>query len=98
MIVRKAVKMADTMGVPVLGLVENMTHVVCPDCGAHIELFGRRQGGSIDGLPLLASIAVDPTLSALCDSGALESYEPDPFDHLVDTIRVKIHGQEANRV
>lgn len=89
MIVRKAIKMAALMHVPVLGLVENMTHVICPACGARIDLFGgdngHREAGAA-GISLLATIPVDPTLSNLCDNGRIESYGANPFDSLVKAI------------
>lgn len=93
MIVRKAVKMADTMGVPVLGLVQNMTHIVCPECGALIELFGEGHRANAATPPVLASIPVDPVLSSLCDTGGLESYAESPFDDLVDPIATALDGQ-----
>lgn len=89
MIVRKAVKMAALMHVPVLGLVENMTHLLCPSCGTRIDLFGggagRGAAGCV-GIPLLASIPVDPSLATLCDNGGIESYRANPFDSLVEAI------------
>ena len=95
MIVRKAVKMAALMNVPMLGVVSNLTYVVCPECGARVRLFGpernRGEAGAA-GLPVLASIPVDPELSALCDRGELESYERNPFDGLVDHIAELLDG------
>jgi Mrp family chromosome partitioning ATPase len=82
MIVRKAIKMADHLNVRVLGLVENMTHLVCPHCGKRVDLFGPEQGPNAAraaGIPVLASIPVDPELSALCDRGQLASYRRNPF-------------------
>ena len=75
MIVTKAVKMAEMMNVPVLGIVENMSYFVCPDCGKkhfwfgtiHIEKVAAEHGiSAIDYLPL------DPKMAALCDSGKME--------------------------
>jgi len=81
MIVRKAIKMARMMDVPILGVVENMTHVICPKCGEQIELFGRsRDEDALGGLDVLARIPVDPELSALCDQGRIESYPRNPFE------------------
>jgi len=89
MIVRKAVRMAELLKTPVVGLVENMTHVVCPKCGEHIDLFGAGaspNAAGTSGLPVLASLPLDPKLSALCDAGAVETYDSNPFDDLVDTV------------
>jgi Mrp family chromosome partitioning ATPase len=99
MIVRKAIKMAALMHVPVLGLVENMTHVLCPACGTRIDLFGAgdgRRAAGRSGIPLLASIPVDPSLAKLCDTGGVESYAANPFDDLVEAIASSLdeHGAE----
>jgi Mrp family chromosome partitioning ATPase len=81
MIVGKAIKMARMMKVPILGVVENMTHVICPKCGERIALFGRARGeDDFGGLEVLARIPVDPELSALCDQGEIESYVRNPFE------------------
>ena len=78
MIVEKAVKMANMMNVPVLGLVENMSYVVCPDCGKEIRIFGN---GKVDdiaqryGFDILGRLPVDPALAALCDSGRIEEMD-----------------------
>ena len=80
MIVRKAVKMARMLHVPVLGLVQNMTHITCPKCGEKIDVFGGDGGQPQEGnLQVLAEIPVDPELAALCDSGRIEEYERNPF-------------------
>jgi Mrp family chromosome partitioning ATPase len=82
MIVRKAIRMASALNVRVLGLVENMTYLICPHCGKRIDLFGPEQGPNAAraaGIPVLASIPVDPELSALCDRGQLASYQRNPF-------------------
>ncbi len=97
MIVRKAIKMAALLKVPVLGLVENMAYVRCPECGSRIALFGpsRADGAADDaGVPLLASIPVDPNLSALCDNGKIESYQHNPFDELVERITESLAARE----
>ena len=75
MIVSKAVAMAEKMNVPILGLIENMSYLVCPDCGKHIALFGEssieRVAGQ-HGLPVLGRMPLDPTLATLCDRGEIE--------------------------
>jgi Mrp family chromosome partitioning ATPase len=82
MIVRKAIRMAAHLNVRVLGLVENMTHLICPHCGERVDLFGQEIGPNTAraaGIPVLASIPVDPELSRLCDRGEIESYQRNPF-------------------
>ncbi len=69
MIVQKAVNMAQKMDVPVLGLVENMRYIKCPDCGKEIPLFGAESENT--GLIVLDQIPLDPTLAAACDNGTL---------------------------
>jgi Mrp family chromosome partitioning ATPase len=78
MVVQKAANMAKQLGVPLLGLVENMSHLVCPHCGQKIAVFGvsRAQDTALQiGAPLLGNIPLDVTLSPLCDNGSLEDYQ-----------------------
>lgn len=77
LIVGKAVKMAEMMNIPILGLVENMSWLACPDCGKKIPLFGESHVEEIaakHGLPVLAKMPLDPQLAALADAGAIEQY------------------------
>lgn len=77
MVVRKALHMAEIMGVPVLGLVENMTYVTCPKCGEKVFVFGQPQGDSVsEDVPLLAALPLDPELARLADAGRIEDYVP----------------------
>lgn len=78
MIVEKAVKMANMMNVPVLGLVENMSYVKCPDCDKKIYIFGESKVGATAkkyNLPVLAEIPIDPALAKNCDEGLIEIFE-----------------------
>ena len=82
MIVKKAANMANMMDIPVLGLVENMSFVRCPDCGKEIHVFGESHIEEIAkefGYPLLARLAIDPALAALVDAGKIECVENDPL-------------------
>ena len=75
MIVKKAFNMAKLMDIPVLGLVENMSYVVCPDCGKEIKIFGESKIDEIAaemGVPVLAKIPIDPKTASLVDKGAIE--------------------------
>ena len=77
MIVGKAVQMAQMMHVPILGLVENMSYAVCPDCGKHINVFGDSHVDEVAAkhhLPVLAKCPIDPQLAALSDAGMIETY------------------------
>lgn len=89
MIVAKAAHMADMMNVPVLGLVENMSFVRCPDCGKEIAVFGESHIEEIAkkfGYPVLARIPMDPALSALVDAGKIEEVEISPLADAADSI------------
>ena len=82
MIVKKAANMANMMDIPVLGLVENMSFVRCPDCGKEIHIFGESRIKEIAaefGYPLLAQLPIDPTLATLVDEGKIEQVEKDPL-------------------
>ena len=77
MIVAKAVNMAEMMKVPMLGIVENMSYIVCPDCGKHINVFGESHVDEVaakHGLPVLAKCPIDPQLAACSDAGMIEAY------------------------
>ena len=80
MVVKKAIKMARMLEVPILGLVENMSGLLCPHCGKPVELFGPSQAGAVaeeTGIRLLGTIPLDPELSRLGDRGEIEQYEVD---------------------
>ncbi len=93
MIVSKAANMANMMNVPVLGLVENMSYVKCPDCGKEIKIFGESHIEEIAekfGYDLLARIPMDPKLSALVDRGMIELMENDYMDAAVKALIEKL--------
>ena len=89
MIVGKAVNMAKLMNVPMLGVVENMSYVICPDCGKHINVFGDshvEQYAAEYGLPVLAKMPIDPQLAQLADAGMLETYGEDVLAGAADAV------------
>ena len=89
MIVSKAANMASLMNIRVLGLVENMSYVLCPDCGKHIDIFGMGKTDAVAaefGFDLLARIPLDARLAALCDKGALELMENDYLSAAADKV------------
>ena len=71
MIVQKAVSMAQRMDIPVLGMVENMRFIKCPDCGKEIPLFGSDDAVDSTNVPVLERIPLDPKVAAACDTGSL---------------------------
>ena len=89
MIVAKAVKMAEMMNVPVLGIVENMSYFECPDCGKHIQVFGDSHVDEVAeqfGLKVLGKLPVDHKLAALCDKGMLELMENTYLDAALEEV------------
>jgi Mrp family chromosome partitioning ATPase len=78
MVVRKAANMANQLGLNIIGLLENMSHVICPQCGTLIEQFGHSRAektAQLIGTELLGHIPVDPELAVLCDTGEIEVYD-----------------------
>ena len=89
MIVKKAFNMAKLMNIPVLGLVENMSYVVCPDCGKEFKIFGESKIDEIAaelGVPVLAKLPIDPTTASLVDKGAIELADDKYIASAVDFI------------
>ncbi len=88
LIVKKAFNMAEMMKIPVLGMVENMSYVKCPDCGKEFSVFG---GGSESvaeetGSELLAKMPIDISLAQMVDSGFIERFEGDYLSRAADKI------------
>ena len=95
MVVGKAVKMANMMDVPVLGLVENMAYVTCPNCDEKIYPYGpSRLQETADHFDLVAlgQLPIDPKLAAACDEGTFESSVPDGL--LPDAVRTIVEVAE----
>ena len=83
MIVGKAVKMAGEMNIPVLGIVENMSYLKCPDCGKEIKIFGEshvKEAAEEWGLEVLDRLPLDPSLAEAADSGNIESADVSCLD------------------
>lgn len=90
MIVEKAVKMAEMMDVPVLGLVENMSYLECPECGTKIQVFGPGKADEVakaHGLEVLGRIPIDPRIAAACDRGLVETIEGDWLSAAADKVQ-----------
>ena len=97
MIVSKAANMAQMMNIPVLGLVENLSYVKCPDCGKEIKVFGESHIEEIAekfGYDLLAQIPLDQKLAALCDKGWIEMMENSYLDAAADALEAKCPVQK----
>ena len=90
MIVEKAVNMARMMNVPILGLVENMSYVECPDCGKQIKVFGESHIDEIAAeydVPVLAKLPMDPALAAACDAGKIEYVENNYMKDAIEVLK-----------
>ena len=89
MIVAKAVRMAQMMNVPVLGIVENMSYFQCDECGKKHYIFGESRVDDIaarNGVALTARMPVNPALAAACDAGMIEMFDGDWLDGMADAI------------
>lgn len=89
MVVTKSIKMAQKIGVPILGLVENMSSAVCTHCGAEFELFGTSRGEQLCrdlGLTWLGRLPWDTKLNRLMDEGRIEDYPLPTFNAIVNGI------------
>ncbi len=90
MVVEKAVNMAKIMNIPVLGLVENMSYLTCPDCGKQIEVFGASKAKAIAaeyGIPTVARMPLDPKISQLADQGRIEDYDGSALQEVFEQIQ-----------
>jgi len=89
MIVEKAVNMAKMMDIPVLGIVENMSYIKCPDCDKKLYPFGEGktlQVAQAHSIPLLAQIPIEPTLAKECDTGVVELFNENWLDGAVEVV------------
>lgn len=89
MIVEKAVNMAKMMNIPILGLVENMSYLNCPDCGKQIKVFGESHIDDIaktHDLRVIGKIPMEPKLAAACDAGMIELFEGDWLDEFAEIL------------
>lgn len=89
MIVGKAVKMAQIMNIPIIGIIENMSYYECPDCGKKINVFGDSHLDEIAeqyNIPILARLPICTDLAKLCDEGTIELFEGDWLEEATDKI------------
>lgn len=89
MVVKKAVNMARMMDKPVIGLVENMSYVECPDCRRRVDLFGPSTGKAQAaelGVSYIGAMPIDPRLAAMADAGGIEDYDHPMLNALADAV------------
>lgn len=95
MIVSKAVKMAEMMNIPIIGLVENMSYFKCPDNGRDYKIFGDSHIEKIalqHNLKVLARLPIDPEITAACDKGMIEFIDSDWLNSVVQILEEAIGG------
>lgn len=92
MIVEKAVNMAKTMNIPIVGVVENMSYVECPDCGKKLYVFGEshlEEAAAKHGLKVLGRLPLNPEIAKLCDAGDIESFAGGWLDGAADAVEAR---------
>ncbi len=95
MVVKKAVNMANKMDIDLLGVVENMSYYVCPDCGKQHQVFGPSHIEEISagyGLSVLSRIPIDPEISKMVDNGNV--YDIDP-GYIRDTVKALLDAEKS---
>jgi Mrp family chromosome partitioning ATPase len=96
MIVSKAVKMAEMMNVPILGIVENMSYFKCPDCDKEYKIFGESHIEEIankHGIKVISKFPIDPKIALSVDKGMIELYTNDWLDNMSDSLE-KLNDEE----
>ena len=89
MIVKKAFNMAKLMNIPVLGIIENMSYIECPDCGKKIAVFGESRLDKVAadlGVPVLARLPIRPAAAGMIDHGDVESVRMPEIAAAVDAL------------
>lgn len=100
MVVKKAVKMATKMQIPILGLIENMSEAICPHCGEIMKLFGASQGEEVAGnlgLTFLGKLPLDIRLNELVDKGLVEQYRSDALAAIVEKILAQLEKSAPSK-
>lgn len=94
MIVQKAVNMATMMNIPILGIVENMSYITCPDCGRKISIFGESAVDALaleHSIPRVAKVPVDRELTVAADSGSIEDIKTNYLQEFFDKIAADLN-------
>ena len=97
MIVGKAVNLAHSLNVPVIGLVENMAYFKCDECGKKHFIFGDPQGEAVSkkyDIPAYATLPIDPSFASLCDAGKVEDYD---VEGALDTIVEQVEAAHREK-
>lgn len=96
MIVTKAVKMAEMMNIPIIGVVENMAYFKCQDCDKEYKIFGDssiEKIAEMHNINVLAQIPLDPKISACCDKGVIELFDGNWLDPIAEILE-KMEGNK----
>ena len=89
MIVSKAVNMAKKMNIPILGIIENMSYLKCPDCGKEIKVFGESRIEEVarkHDIPVLGKLPIDPDIASACDNGLIEYLKGGWLDKIAEIL------------
>jgi len=89
MIVEKAINMTEIVKIPIIGLIENMSYLNCPDCNKKIEIFGKSNGAKIaneKNIKFLGSLPIYPEITSLCDEGKIEEYKIELFEKITNML------------
>jgi len=89
MVVKKTIKMAKKLQLPIIGLIENMSYAICPHCNEKIEIFGKTQGSKVSqeaGVEFLGGLPWDGKFNALVDDGRIEEYHSAEMDAIAQRI------------
>jgi Mrp family chromosome partitioning ATPase len=100
MVVRKAARMAEQLNVPIVGVVENMSYAVCPECGERIEIFGPSQAEKVAAsvyAPFLGRLPLDPELARRCDAGEIEAYPAEAFEPIARAVEERVRVDAVTR-
>ena len=100
MVVAKAAHMARQMKAPIIGLIENMSYLLCPRCGERIDVFGPSQAAKMAlkmGVPLLGELPLDPGLARDCDSGQIEAYTAESFQVIAEAVEKGVSASTTTK-
>lgn len=89
LIVKKAYNMAKSMNIPILGVIENMSYIICPDCGKKINMFGESKAEKVAeemGVKFFGRLPVDTELAALCNKGDIEKFNNNYVDNCINEL------------
>ncbi|HOO96969.1 MAG TPA: P-loop NTPase [Caldisericia bacterium] len=96
LVVTKSIKMASEMNIPLVGIVENMTHLICPDCGSEIAVFGKSQVEErckSQGVPYLGGVPIEPIIAESADRGLIENVD---IPGAIENVFAIIDGKQKN--